>query len=218
LLICSDRSFRGLTTPRRSLIVLWQAENKKLRKELYHSDKGHKYLVRRRKEVQLKAAVDAKGPVDALREAIEGATDAGVPPSLVGQVPSTMIELTIPGPRSCLLTIPGPRCAPPCFHQAEALLAQLVAIAAMEQADAAGNWKQLDAAINAAVNAAVEEGTIEPFRKKKAVMRATARLKVPCDDDRTSPPLPTPPRLTTLAHTSSPHHPWPHLLASPHQL
>ena len=65
---------------------------------------------------------------------------------------------------------------PSLIAQAELVLAQLIAIAAMQAADAEGNWKQLDAAITSAVTAKVDEPTIEPFRKRKAVLRAQARL------------------------------------------
>jgi len=89
--------------------LLDEAHEKKQRR--VHGTKGMRYLRRRRKEVALHAAIDAKGPVDALRDAIAGAAEAGVPKSLI--------------------------------EQAEALLAKLIAVAAMEAADKEDNWKQL---------------------------------------------------------------------------
>lgn len=66
---------------------------------------------------------------------------------------------------------------PSLVEQAEKLLARLLAIVAMEAADAEGAWEKLETAIASARTAKVEEPTIEPFLKRMLVLRAAARLR-----------------------------------------
>ena len=71
--------------------LLDDAKEKGLRR--VHGTKGQKYLRRRKKEKSIQAAIDSKGPVDALREALEGAADAGCP---LLAAPSAWVGRTLP--------------------------------------------------------------------------------------------------------------------------
>lgn len=68
-------------------------------------------------------------------------------------------------------------CSPHLVEEARALLAQLLAVRAMEEASKAADWKQLEAAIHQARAAAVDEPTIEPFLSQMLKLRAAARLR-----------------------------------------
>jgi hypothetical protein len=58
-----------------------------------HGNKGLKYLKRRKMELRLKAAIEANGPVEELSAALEGATEANVPPSVVKSAEELLAKL-----------------------------------------------------------------------------------------------------------------------------